>query len=243
MRAALAAGAILALAPELAACTVGSKGSATSSHTGAPSTGGGSDCGYSWNPCPSTPATQGKPQPSAARSTISDTTQQGSVVWGTAHFGQCAVYIWPERTGLVVKDHYYHPSTGYPPPFAAVVMDVSEACVGYPPSEWTIHIHLQRYYSVALPGQPAPTPDWHDVTVPVRDTKLPPVVPIDPNTGYPYKILQHHFPLATPCLDHVSATYRISIDVLGGWSTGDPIIGGGTSQTFTTTPALCGYSR
>jgi len=199
---------------------------------------------------PTPPVGGNDKRPSAPASKFPSNPVEGSRVWGGNKLGDCDVYLWPAGTGLSVVPHYYDKSTGYPPPYSAVVADVTTGCLGYQPGEFHIHIHLQRYYSLTLPGRKAQPEAWHDVALPVADDRKPNIVPLDPRTGLmPYFPMTHYtlpnsyLPrLATPCNGAFKTTYRIQLDIIGTSYSGEPFVGGGTGMTWTVTPDMCAHA-
>lgn len=245
---------LTALAVTGAVVFTGAAKGCTSDGPGSPATSKpqtqASDC--AWNiyatDCGSTPSPKADGAPTAKASATHGTNPvEGSRVWGGDAFGDCDVYLWPAGSGLSVVPHYYPASSGYPPPYAAVVADVTTGCVGYQPSEFTIHIHLQRYYSLTMPGHTPQPESWHDVTRPVVDGRKPNVVPLDPATGLMYYSLMTRYTLpdsylpalSTPCNGAFTSTYRVQLDIVGTSYSGEPFVGGGTGATFTVTPAMC----
>lgn len=220
-----------------------------------------SDCGYSWKPCATNQMSTAPDQSSGASPCASEYTfdpcykasptqselppdHQQSATWGDMKFGDCSVSLWPARVGVgVIKGFYSIPDApSENSTRAAIYGEASTVCVGYQPKEFIIHIHLQLWSFITVPGDPHPKGAWNDSPGPqtvIASSALPPIGIINPRTGQPPFSMQHIYHVWTPCITSSTKTYRLLIDIVGVSYGGSPIVGGGNGQTFTSLPGDC----
>lgn len=170
---------------------------------------------------------------------------QQSATWGDMKFGDCSVSLWPARVGVgVIKGFYSVPDapTSQNHTRAAIYGEASTVCVGYQPKQFIIHIHLQLWSFITVPGDPHPQGAWNDAPGSrsvIASSQLPPIGIINPRTGMPPFSMQHIYHVWTPCVAASTKTYRLLIDIVGVSYGGSPIVGGGEGATFTSLPGDC----
>lgn len=174
------------------------------------------DNNYSW--CSNNPdnSSQSNSQPSSGSHSTPD---MSSHRWGDYKFGDCGVSLYPPTIGLTLT----------PGTIPTVDLRAGTACVGYPPKEFTLHIHIYRWVT----NDAGKAPYWHEIFTdpwPIADHSLPPVATLGPDGEIPWA-LQRQITARVACTPNnvkgQPTLYKLQIDMLGTSISGEPIVGGG----------------
>jgi len=190
------------------------------------------DNGYDW--CSNNPNTKTTTNSQPTSGSSVSTPDMSSHRWGDYKFGDCGVSLYPATIGLTLT----------PGVIPTVDLRAGTACVGYPPKEFTLHIHIYHWQTPA-----GKHPYWHEIVTdpwPIVDHSLPPVAALGPDGEIPWA-LQHQITGRVACTPNnvkgQPTLYKLQIDMLGTSISGEPIVGGGETVPVIVTWNDCAGAR